>query len=268
MSGQDIFQRDLAIEMPLDLRQKISHLTGGRPILVAMASEWLKRRLPLPEEVDLPLSELQAWDEQQLAERRQHFEFALVERVNELHQPLNWAVLYLAFLNRRDDPEILRLTLDLNDYQLAEVTKELKSMLFVRQSISSKMGLLHDEAQHLILRHLWPLLDPEGAIRREIAQQVIDEYYRPEIERSSNKDQRQRELQIECLDYHFRVDIESGWRYLDQLIAEAENSHDAHMQMNAIEQGMRNLYLEWLDPVRFQKHMARIRAALFSPDSL
>ena len=248
------FEAALEGEMPPDLRDKIFLLTGGNPVLIAIAGEWLKRHIKLPEDVDLPLSELQALDEPTLSKRRQRFEFALVDKVRSLRKPVDWATLYLAYLNRRYEPKILQLALgpdlDLDDQQFDDVVEELKTLVFVRKSMSAEGGLLHDEAQRLIRKHAWPSVDPARELQQELAKRVIDGYYLPEIERLSqivqsklaksvehkliaperrrlpsipDEDWLKRELQIECLDYHFRISAKEGWHYLNQLFDEALN---------------------------------------------
>ena len=277
------FEAALEGEMPPDLRDKIFLLTGGNPVLIAIAGEWLKRHIELPKDVDLPLADLQALDEPTLSKRRQRFEFALVEKLRTLRKPIDWATLYLAYLNRRYEPKILQLALDLDEAELKEVTEGLKSLVFVRKSMSAEGGLLHDEALRLIRQHAWPVADPDGAIRREAAQDVIDGYYLPEIERLSeivqsklaknvehkliaperrrlppipDEDWLKRELQIECLDYHFRISAEKGWHYLNQLFDEALNHHYSLIQMDAIIQAVHHLAPEQIDSVRFRVRVA------------
>lgn len=277
------FEAALEGEMPPDLRDKIFLLTGGNPVLIAIAGEWLKRHIKLPQDVDLPLSDLQALDESTLSKRRQRFEFALVEKLRALRKPIDWATLYLAYLNRRYEPKILQLALDLDEAELKEVTEGLKSLVFVRKSMSAEGGLLHDEAQRLIRQHAWPVADPDGAIRREAAQEVIDGYYLPEIERLSqivqsklaqsvehkliaperrrlppipDEDWLKRELQIECLDYHFRISVDAGWHYLNELFDEALNYHYSLIQMDAIIQAVHNLAPEQADSAQFKVRVA------------
>lgn len=282
------FSAVLPVEMPVDLRDKIFLLTAGNPILIALAGEWVTRHIDLPKDVDLPLAELQALDEATLAQRRQRFEFALVDKQRSLGKPVRWATLYLAYLNRRYDRKILELALGpdlgLDDEQLNQVVAELKTLVFVRKSMSAEGGLLHDEAQRLIRKHVWRWVDPTRELQQELATRVIEGYYLPEIERLSqivqaklaqsiehkliapehrrlppipDEDWLKRELQIECLDYHFRIGEEKGWDYLNELFDEALNYHYSLIQMDAIMQAVHNLAPKQVDSARFKVRVAQ-----------
>lgn len=260
-----------------DLREKIILLTRGNPVLIAIAGEWLRRNIALPEDIDSSLEELHALDESALVKRRQQFESKLIDKVRTLHQPIDWAVLYLAYLNRRYDPRILQLALNIQDeVKLKEIIRDLSALVFVRKSMTAGGELLHDEAQRLIRQHAWPVVDPDGELRRSLAQKVINEYYLPEIERLSefvrgkitqaleqgsipiipDEEILEIALQVECLDYQFRISDEAGWAYLDQLLEEAL-SHRSMIRIEAIEQAINNLALQHINSARFKTRVAQ-----------
>lgn len=282
---RDYFDESLPAEIDPTLHKKIYHLTNGRPVLVAITGEWLKRNVELPEDINRSIEKVQALDEAELTEVRAAFEKKLIENVQSLHKPIHWATLYLAYLNRRYDQQILQLALEIEEAELEPILEELKSLVFVRQSISTDGGLLHDEAQKLIEEHAWPLVDPSGELRHWLAETVITQYYEPKIKRLNkivraqvaqaveqkliapkrralppipSEDFAKWELQIECLDYHFRIDENQGWTYLNDLITEAERYYYSFIQMDAIEQAIHNLKLKEKDPMRAQMCMSRI----------
>lgn len=267
-----------------NLRLKIHILAGGNPVLLAIAGEWLKRHIELPSQIDLSVEQLQGMVDADLAIHRKRFEFELIERVRRLSEPIDWAVLYMAYLNRRYDPKILELLLHITSRQESQdIIAQLQTLVFVRKSMFAEGGLLHDEAQRLINEYAWPIVDPDGAMRRNLAQQVIQGYYLPEIkqlqeeiralvvlasEQSAaapgqpvvppipSEELLKQTLQIECLDYQLRIDVESGFVYLDQLLEEAQRTR-SHIFIEALTEAIYNLAPEQ-DTVAFQTRAAEV----------
>lgn len=278
-----------------DLCRKIYWLTGGRSILVAIASEWLKQNITLPEGVNLSVAQLKDLDPQKRKKLQRQFEFELVGKVRELRDPIDWAVLYLAYFNRRYAPKILELTLDQKDKtEIEAITKELRNLVFVRKAILAEQIVLHDEAQRLFQENVWPAVDPDGSLRCQLCRQVIDNYYLPRIQQldriaqkklQKNLERRtaatveskdsavvsltdplivpdeewsKRELQLECLDYHFRLSLDDGWGYRDQLFREATQDRYSPFQIEAIQQAVESLIPTQRNTYHFQVHLAEI----------
>ena len=59
-----------------------------------------------------------------------------------LRQPIDWATLYLAYLNQRYEPQIWQLVLtdELERDEIENIVEQLKTLVFVRQSISPQGG--------------------------------------------------------------------------------------------------------------------------------
>lgn len=274
-----------------ELAAKVSLLTAGQPVLVALAAEWFQHNAALPEGVDMPLENMRALEDAPLHERRRQFEFALVEDIRALRHPIDRAILYRSYLNRRDDPRIFELVLDdVSSEELAALVDELKQRVVVRQSIISESSLLHLEVQRLLLEHVWPELDPDESQRHALARTVIDSYYLPEIERLNNIIQDKlaqtlkptlssatsatterrdklpipdeywpkRDLQIECLYYHFCISEQDGWNYLNQLFDEALTYHYSLPQMDALVQVVPRVAPQQVHSSRFQVRFAQI----------
>ena len=277
------FDKALPSKITRTLQEKINLLTNGNPVLISIAGEWLTRHIDLPSDIDLSLSELQAMDTATLKKHQERFEFELIEKIRQLRQPIDWAVLYLAYLNRRYDPQILELTLgSTNATELDEIVQELQTLVFVRKSMLGAGGLLHDEAQRLINEHAWPVVDPDGAMRRELAEKVIAGYYLPKIERLRAEAKASIDralalstpdnpivppipdeeflryiLQIECWDYQMRISKERGLAYLSQLVDEALKAR-SYIQMDAITQAIYNLAPGQRNQPAFQVRVAEI----------
>lgn len=284
--ASEYFDDILPVKVADNIRRKILLLTLGNPVLVSITGEWLKRHIDLPKDIDAPLDVLQALDAAALAERRRRFEFELIDGIRTLQDPIDWATLYLSYLDRRYDDRILQVALDIEDDDNLKAVKEsLNDLVYVRKSMSVEGGLLHDEAKRLIRTHLWPLVDPDGALRRSLAQKIIDSYYLPEIERldyiarsklieALERKERTPEqgtlpyideewlkwdLLLECLDYHFRISADQGWAYMDRLIEEARSSRFS--QMEAIEQTVYNNAPQYIESSQFLLRRARIAFA-------
>jgi tetratricopeptide (TPR) repeat protein len=237
--------------IPPDLRDKLHYLTGGRPVLLSLAFQWLSSDVPLPEIAERSTAELLALSEAQLSELRASFEFQLVGRVRQLASPLYRAVLRMAHIHRRSDAHILSVLLDLSLADARALMEQLAELSFVKYNPAASSGMLHDEMRHLINVHAWPYVDPTGDLRRNLTRRVIADYYEPRIAELARQnrvrlaDERgpvrrttivqgeweQWRLEAECLSYHLQIDEEEGFAYFDDRFAEAQrNNHLVRMQ--------------------------------------
>lgn len=234
-----------------DLRDKLHFLTGGRPILLSLAIEWLAHDVPLPEIVETPLTDLQALPERDLAALRARFEFELVSRVRQLRRPLDRAILYMAQIDRRCDAPILAVLLDISGDDAADLVADLAELSFVKYNALTKSCMLHDEMKVLVNAYAWPYVDPTGDVRRALTQDVITNYYEPrraELARQAADAAPERgqpvrraeiapaewelwRLEAECLHYHLTLSQAQGWEYFEERFGEAHrNNHLIRMQ--------------------------------------
>jgi tetratricopeptide (TPR) repeat protein len=240
-------------DIDIDIVQKVHLLTDGKPVLLAITSEWLTRHVDLPSDVDLPLHLLQRIkreDEERFTRIRHDFEMQLIDRVRVVTSPIDEALLKMAFLDRRYDKQILKLVLqnaleDLEgeklDAKLNEIENELGKISFVRSLLEDEhTSLIHDEAKELIKLYAWRMRDPKGTERKSLIVKIIDEFYLPEIKKYRNSIRQQvkeshenrnvtiepkerylvAELEVECLFYHYRLSLRQGREYLTQLLSE------------------------------------------------
>jgi len=237
--------------IPPDIRDKLYFLTGGRPVLLSLAVEWLSRDVPLPEIVERSLEDLEALPEIELHALRERFEFELVDQVRRLKDPLDRAVLYMAHISRRNDACILSALLDISIPDAQELMRQLAELSFVKYNPATGNCMLHDEMKNLINQHAWPYVDPTGDVRRNLARQVVTAYYEPRISELAQQTKAQLEshkgpvrratiggdeweqwrLEAECLHYHLQVSAEEGFAYFDDRFREAQrNNHLMRMQ--------------------------------------
>ncbi|MCP4542530.1 MAG: tetratricopeptide repeat protein [Chloroflexi bacterium] len=234
-----------------DIRAKLHFLTNGRPVLLSLAVEWLSRDVPLSEIAERSLKELNTLPQDESDDLRHQFEFELVNRVRELKGPLDRAVLYLAHISRRSDARILSVLLDVPRSKAQELLQQLAELSFVRYNPTTSNCTLHDEMKNLVNQHAWPYVDPNGDVRRKLAQKIITDYYKPRIDelallvRAQLESDRgpvrrttiggaeweQWRLEAECLHYYLQVDAEQGLAYFEDRFEEAQrNNHLMRMQ--------------------------------------
>ena len=97
------FGREVSVELP-EMVEKIHVLSDGRPILVALALDWLKRGMWDPHLYPLDVAQLRQWKTQPNTERqatgdwkawedvKHRFEAALIGQARNLATPLDVAI--------------------------------------------------------------------------------------------------------------------------------------------------------------------------------
>lgn len=157
---------------------KLFLLTNGHPILLALSEYWLRRDMPFNHITSRSLDELRNQEKCERERSRQEFERVLVNKILEL-TTIDQALLGMAFLERRFNDEILQVALDLEPPKVKEISRELHCFPFVK----SRPGggyTLHDVMRRLVNQHSWPLVDPQGYQRWQMAKRVVERYYQPQ----------------------------------------------------------------------------------------
>jgi tetratricopeptide (TPR) repeat protein len=228
-----------------DMRAKLHLLTGGRPVLLSLAVEWLSRQVPLPEMAEASIDDLRALPADEFGALCEDFEFELVGKVRDLKDPLDRAVLDMAHISRRSNARIMSVMLDLSLGEARALQEPLIELSFVRYNPTTGNFTLHDEMKNLINKHAWPYVDPQGEVRRQLAQRVIEGYYEPRIAElagqakarlASDKgpirratiggaEWEQWRLEAECLHYRLQVKVQDGIAYFNDRFGEAQRDH-------------------------------------------
>lgn len=197
-----------------DILKKVTKLSQGRPILVALTIDWINFGFS-PHDL--------------IKYQGDQFEQAMVERVQQLHYPEDHAILAMAHIYRRFNEEILAYILDLQDQEAARLVKTLARFSFVkyREPAPNQLGscLLHDEMRLLINKYVWTAFDPNGSYRRDWNQKII-KYYASKIEKESDIIEIQH-LSQERLFYWIYYDIEQAFKYSHDLFNNAMDRYDA-----------------------------------------
>jgi tetratricopeptide (TPR) repeat protein len=235
--------------IPNEMRQKLHFLSGGKPILLSLAVEWLQQNIPLPLLTEKTLEELK----ELLAEEKQRksllddFEFELVSKVRKLQTPFDVAALYMAHIDRRMDARLLATLLGLDESKANENLREILMFPFIKEFVGviPKKCALHDEMKELVKKHAWKDLDSSGMEREQLTRKAIDSYYLPRIKEFKKQkqdllketqstllqDAEARKNDLECwlleaetLYYYLRLGKEDGYKYFDQLYYDGEMS--------------------------------------------
>lgn len=231
------------------LREKIYLLTNGRPILIDLAIEWLRRELPFKSlklvSSDSLRSVLEAPEQQGTTALQLHggqtvvletlihqFEYELIENILELPGRYKLPILAMACLHESADDWLLKNIIDHFMPGSADgdtIVKELGEFTFIK-TLPNKRLMLHDEAQRMIREYeLWGRYDGTGEIRKELIQFLAnqlglraneDEAQLVEILESSGSSYAQIEqvgqdltrLRYQQLDFALQLDIEAGYQ--------------------------------------------------------
>ncbi|HZO75235.1 MAG TPA: tetratricopeptide repeat protein [Ktedonobacteraceae bacterium] len=181
--------------------------TEGRPILVGLMADLLNHHImSLNDLIALPVKS---------------FEAHLVRQVNNLDNPINWVILFMAHIYHRFNTSLL-------DWILARSTlidsvpgagqqkliKTLPTLSFVRRAGTGEDFVLHDEMRRLVCVHWWDVNDTEQEFRRELSRCAIS-YYENELERIQSTPLRQA-YSVELLYHRLYVDRAEGFHYFEQ----------------------------------------------------
>lgn len=181
--------------------------TEGRPILVGLTNDLLNHHImSLNELVSLPVKDFQAH---------------LVRKVNNLDNPINWVILFMAHIYHRFNTSLLDWILDrstlIDSVQRTEqqkLVKTLPMLSFVRRAGTGEDFVLHDEMRRLVQKHWWDIHDTMQEFRRELSRYVVS-YYENELEHIQGAPLRQA-YSVELLYHRLYVNREEGLRYFEQ----------------------------------------------------
>lgn len=188
------FGRQIADVSP-NMVNRIHLLSKGRPILIALALDWLKRGLwhpqlypvdaPTPEEYSKSREELD-FNEVVSSEDvvRREFEMALVEPIRRLATPLDKAVRYVAVCRKGCNAQLLARLMNITSTTATKLVEQLLDLSFVKPSRSSNqdMFFLHDEMYDLVEKYVWRTAWPDYSEQAQL-DRIIIEWYDQEIQR-------------------------------------------------------------------------------------
>jgi tetratricopeptide (TPR) repeat protein len=191
---------------------KLYERTEGRPILIGLVADVLNHQITSVEElITIP---------------RDDFTAHLISRVDDLENPVNWVILFMAHAYHRFNIDLLNSIL--SQFSLVDLaqgiqgTAWLETLLklsFVRRPDIGNDFVLHDEMAHLVTRYWWDTQDLDWRYRHDVSRGTIN-YYQQQITQEQNEQVRQVHM-VEMLYHMLVLDISDGLRYFEQQFSRA-----------------------------------------------
>jgi len=163
------------LEAQPHLRDNLLLLTEGRPLLLALAGEWLRRDVPLPELTERTADELRALPEGERSRLQKQFERALVSQIRNLRADMADLILDMAHFKFRFDADLLSAITGKPEEESRQKIKTLEDLFFAK-SMPDGSVVLHDEMQRLVEEYVWSEIDPFGTRRKQLSQKAVEHY--------------------------------------------------------------------------------------------
>lgn len=250
-------------EIDEEMVKRIWLLTGGRPILLSLAIDWLARGMRVDEIYDADVEELsrlkeeggKAWEEYQ-----QRFEEALVSKIRLLATPLDAAVYYAARARKGFTAEMLRRMLkelsprriELTSEEAEELLQRLSKLSFVKHPYGARPGwyFLHDEMYELLDRYVWQPDYPGYTHQAETAKFMAEQIYGERLIAEAMKRVKEAETYTALLKAQRRLNILRTEQLFYQLEANPADGYRLYDQLDTQAISQRNR--EWDDMLRIE----------------
>lgn len=205
------------LEMDMQTISTLYERTEGRPILIGLLVDVLNYQLMRPETL--------------LQVSHAVFEETLVAQINNLENPTNWVILFMAHAYHRFNFTLLdwmlresQLQSRVHPIKRQSLQETLPTLSFVRQSSTGNDFVLHDEMRRLIIRYCWDVLEPDRSFRRAISRCAID-YYGHELEQISDyNDPLSQTYRVEMLYHQLYIDVDRGLKIFREYFDQAMDS--------------------------------------------
>jgi len=173
--GKEYFemkQKELSTRFPSDLADKIIELSGGKPILIDLATGWLSRDVP-------PDWLVKCSTEKNEKQKKREFEQKLVLHIVERRCDIDKLILLMSHIYPLSSEMICNL-LDKTEQEAVKLFEEVKKYVFVKTLPDNRITL-HDEMRRMVNAYAWPKFDAENHRRRRYSELFI-EYIQKRIE--------------------------------------------------------------------------------------
>jgi tetratricopeptide (TPR) repeat protein len=196
------FGKQVVDESP-EMVGKVHLLTEGRPILIALALDWLERGTWEAHIYPASLEELKTWQEQAQVEEpsgrqgeawrkwdeiKRNFEIALVQQIRSLdHTGLDMAVKYAALARKGCSAELLSRLMRITLEEARRLVDQLLTLSFVKPPRGPRqLFFLHDEMYDLVEKYIWLVNWPDYGEQARLDKIIID-WYTEQIETSKER---------------------------------------------------------------------------------
>ena len=221
----------------------VHHLTGGRPILLALVAEMVAQDWAFPPTFEKPLDELRR---QGLEHWWPDVEKMLIVRIYETSGPLGATLRGLAWLRKGATPELLAQLLDLRNgdgtldlHKATGYLDQAAQLALVKVRPGDRRVFLHDEIYRLLDRYV---LQESSEDERDVIYGTILAYYRDlahQLEQRADRPSpvagsvqlRLRQTYVEEMHYHLCYSPPMGFSTYFWLAEEALGAGDLEMDM-------------------------------------
>ena len=157
-------QRLIHITLDREWINKLILLTGGKPILLDLAVDWIARNIDVYAELPFGQSyqELSALPKAELEQRRAAFERHLVYRIAERRTLLDRLFIVLAHVYPLDTAGIAEF-LHISEQEANDVMAEALTCSVIKNTTDARIQL-HDKMQHMVNKYVWGEDDPAAGI--------------------------------------------------------------------------------------------------------
>ncbi|QTA78468.1 p-loop and tetratricopeptide domains-containing [Desulfonema limicola] len=174
-------------------REKLWLLSNGRPVLLTLALDWreiygVSINSLTETSGKYSLNQLQAFSETELKNVREAFEAELMQRFMGLKDHDN-AINLMAVINKDFTADMLVFFLGIKEDEAEKVLENIARWTFMKSHIAKKSFQLHDLIRDLIIKHVWPKLDPSRQLRQKYYKKAV-KYYNNLIEQVKEKEQK------------------------------------------------------------------------------
>jgi tetratricopeptide (TPR) repeat protein len=238
-----------------DMVAKVHLLTDGRPILIALALDWLARGTWEPsiypaslEELDTLRAEAQAEKDadgrggavRKWNEITRKFEIALVQHIRTLdHGGLDMAVKIAALARKGCNAELLALLMGISPTKARMLARQMQKLSFVKRPRGhGDLFFLHDEMYDLVENYVWRADWPDHSEQARL-DGIIADWYTGRIAELTARiratrnwrgrarwRRQQQQLIVDRLYYQLDADPRDGYRWYRRLDEEAIGSRE------------------------------------------
>lgn len=189
----EIKKKQLNTKFPSDLADTIIESSGGKPILIDLAIDWLSR--------DIPPDWLINYSKENHETHKDDFEGKLVCHIVQNRTEIDKLILLMAHVYPINSEIICKL-LNKSEPEALKLIEEIKKYVFVK-SLTGNRLTLHDEMRRMVNAYTWPEADPECLRRKQYSNMFID-YINKKIESYNTEIQyleieRKKSLKNDCV---------------------------------------------------------------------
>lgn len=223
--------------------KSVKALTEGRPILLALLTEILRKQ-------NITVNHL-------MREPKPTFEEKLATQIMSFHYPLNYALLFMSHVRHRFNQSMLQAIFQevkvgkpLTSTQYKKTTDELIEFPSVRASSSSHDFTLHDELQRLVIKYCWPTVAASSELRLCISKITVAHY--EELLRTEGNEEIRESYRVEMLYHKLFIEVDDGLDFFYEHFMRALELSQTVFARNLLEE-VRRFHHETLLPNEFPR---------------